>query len=489
VRFGLATLLLEDCSLTSKIALRLFFPSRLRLLVLRTHLHLIPMTDDVAAGEAVRQRAEACQKIVDEALENNWGTEEFLNSLKKAGATPGEAADYGQQFLEQRKQGLSSSPTQASDLEAGGRESTPEGLSEEQQAAFRVTRTAELAEATARASQARRDAVDAAAWKVLEAKLRKDEGDKGQSRIGKDFGAQLTELLGESEPSAPSGFPASVLDAAPHLKELGSRAFDDPHLGRTWRLRRAYGKEVDGVVDGMRAQDLAQPLARSIWKSIVEDRYVDFEKLFATMDPGYDPNDDAKDFAAGFALIKKESVSVKRSVHTESEWNRIFTTWKDGVTLLYPHRDSELQGYLRIVSDVFRAAPWDPHAAINFDAEVRKCYEQSPYRLDNRNQVQLPLLTQMFQAGAHASTSKRGSGPPSTSSAPTKRSATICNNWNLGFCEDPCSNRRKHGTCSECGGQHRAKDVDSCFAALHTQRGKGVRGGHAESGGRSSGRA
>lgn len=269
------------------------------------------MTDDIAPGEAVRLRAEAYQRIVDEALENNHGAEEFLDGLKKAGATPAEAAEYGQQFSERRKQGPSGSPTQGSDPEVGGQEGTPEGLSEDQQAAFRVARTAELAEAATRASQARRDAVDAAAWKVLEAKLRKDEGDKGQSRIGKDFGARLAELLGESEPAAPSGFPASVLDAAPHLKELGSRAFDDPHLGRTWRLRCAYGKEVDGVVDGMRAQDLAQPLARSIWRSIVEDRYVDFEKLFATMDPGYDPNDDAKDFAGGFALIKKESVSVK----------------------------------------------------------------------------------------------------------------------------------------------------------------------------------
>lgn len=66
------------------------------------------------------------------------------------------------------------------------------------------------------------------------------------------------------------------------------------------------------------------------------------------------------------------------------------------VSLLYPHQEAELQGYLKIVSDVFWAAPQDPQAAINFDAEVQKCYKQSPYQLNDCNQVQLPLLTQMF---------------------------------------------------------------------------------------------
>ena len=148
---------------------------------------------------------------------------------------------------------------------------TPDGLTEEQQVTFREVQDAELANAAVRANQSRQDAVDAAAWKILEAKLRKAESDKGQTHIGKDFGTHLAELLGEGEPAAPSGFPASVLDAAPHLKGLASRAFDDPHLGTMWHLRHAYEKEVDGVVDGMRAQDLAQPLAHSIWKSIIKD--------------------------------------------------------------------------------------------------------------------------------------------------------------------------------------------------------------------------
>jgi hypothetical protein len=101
----------------------------------------------------------------------------------------------------------------------------------------------------------------------------------------------------------------------------------------------------------------------------------------------------------------------------------------------------------------------------------------------------LPLLTQMFHAGARSGTGKRNSAPLTTSSNPQKRSATVCYNWNFGFCEDPCPNRRKHGTCSECAGQHRARDVDSCLFALQTRRGKGTRGGHTESSGGSRSRA
>ena len=64
-----------------------------------------------------------------------------------------------------------------------------------------------------------------------------------------------------------------------------------------------------------------QPLPRSIWKSIIEDRYVNFKKLFAAMDPGYDPYDIPQDIAGGFVLIKKDNTSTKHPIHTESEWN------------------------------------------------------------------------------------------------------------------------------------------------------------------------
>jgi len=447
------------------------------------------MTDEFRSGEPIRQRAEACQRIVDEALENRIGVEDFLNKLKSVGATPSEADDYGHQYTDRLEDNRGGTPTAATDSDLPPREATPEGLDDAQRSVFRDAREKELADAAERANLTRREAVDAAAWKILEAKLRRAWNDKVPNREGKDFQARLVELLGDSDPSSPSGFPSSVLEAAPHLRELPSHTFDDPHLGQTWRLRRVYEKEVEGVIDGMRGQEIGQPLPRSVWKSIIEDRYVDFEKLFAAMDPSYDPYDAPKDFGAGFVLIKKDHASAKRSIHTESEWNRVFAAWKDGVSILYPHRGSELQGYLKIVNDVFRAAPRDPLAAINFDAEVRKRYENSPYRLDDRNQVQLPLLSQMFHAGARSRIEKRSSGAVPLSGNSPKRNAIPCHNWNFGTCEDPCANRRKHGSCSECGGPHRAKDSGPCFPLLQARRGKGTRAGHAESSGGSGSRA
>lgn len=448
------------------------------------------MSNSDETGDLIRRRAETCQKIVDEALENGIEIDEFLNKLRSAGATPSEAADFGQQYTDRLEENRAGTSTQASDPQLRVREATPEGLNEIQQSAFRETRERELVEAAAGANRAREEAVVTAAWKVLEAKLKKVRNNsKTPSRLGSDLQVRLAELLGDDESSEPLGFPASVLDAAPHLKDLPSPSFDDPHLGQTWRLKRAYEKAIDNVIDGMRGQEIAQPLPRSIWKTIIEDRYVDFEKLFAGMDPNYDPNDESKDFGGGFALIKKDHASAKHPIHNESEWNRVFVAWKDGVTILYPHRESELRGYLKIVNDVFRAAPRDPFAAINFDAEVRKRYENSPYRLDDRNQVQLPLLTQMFNAGARSGSGKRNFVPSSSTGNPAKRSAVICLNWNFGTCEDPCNNRRKHGSCSECGGQHRARDSNSCFILLQTRRGKANRGGISESSGGSSGKA
>lgn len=96
--------------------------------------------------------------------------EEFLNRLKRSGVTSTKATDFGQQHSDRRARGANGSPTPRTDQESG-REATPEGLDNDQQTAFQVAYDTELVSAVARASQERRDMVDAAAWKVLEAKL------------------------------------------------------------------------------------------------------------------------------------------------------------------------------------------------------------------------------------------------------------------------------------------------------------------------------
>jgi hypothetical protein len=46
----------------------------------------------------IRARAEACQKIVDDAISGSISGPSFLERLKDAGATPNEAKDYIDQY-------------------------------------------------------------------------------------------------------------------------------------------------------------------------------------------------------------------------------------------------------------------------------------------------------------------------------------------------------------------------------------------------------
>ena len=135
----------------------------------------------------------------------------------------------------------------------------------------------------------------------------------------------LAKLLGV-ERSAPQSLPASVLALAPHLAELSMSAISDPHIEETWKLRQAIGmdKTINSLINLMQVQPLSDPIPWSIWRSIVQDHYVNFEKLFASMDKGYDHNDEPCDFGGGYALVKKEQATAKRSLRLESDWARVF---------------------------------------------------------------------------------------------------------------------------------------------------------------------
>ena len=251
--------------------------------------------------------------------------------------SPAEATDYGQQYSDQMDKIRTGTPTQGSDPEAQAWDVTPEGLDEAQLVGFWELCERVLGERRAQAEWAKEEAVISAAWKVLEAKLHKSRNDsKTLSYSSSDFQAHLAEVLGVDEPSEPAGFPSSVLEAAPHLKELLNHIFEDLHLEQTWWLKCAYEKSIDSVIDGMWGQNIAQLLPRSFWRIIIEDCYVDFEKLFAGMDPSYDPDDVPKDFGEDFTLIKKEHSLARHPVLTEFEWIWIYAAWKDGVAIFFP---------------------------------------------------------------------------------------------------------------------------------------------------------
>ncbi len=402
----------------------------------------------------VQRRTELGQRLTQEAVEEGLQPEILLDNLQNEGFTPREAKDYIDQFTQLSKLRLNSDSRQTRrDEEHQSRPVSPSG---------RRQRGAEDEE------RRNREAAEVA-WAVLRTRARQImEQPSDASKNAASLPESLAELF--ETPSSLSIL-ASVLAAAPHLAKLSTNIKADAHLEETQRLRSLYtpDKVQDAIVANAQLASTLDPIPRSIWRQITLDQFVDFEKLFASMDKGYEHLDDIKDFGAGFALIKKEQSHKKRLIRDESEWLRVFSAWRSAVGHLYPHRIQELEKYLEIVTDVFRAAPGEPHRAIHFDLEVRDRYSKRPFRMDDRGQLNLPLLAQLFQA-ANSRPSLRGTKRTdhTSSTTPTKRADTPCRKWSFGTCPtDPCPNKRKHGICFVCGEPHRAKDNPACTQFKH----------------------
>ncbi|KAF5383038.1 hypothetical protein D9615_004923 [Tricholomella constricta] len=405
-----------------------------------------PPSADVGDPENVRVRAAKFEQVVEDVLDGRMAAADFVHRLVAEGASLEEGKDYAE-LLEQRL------AQRRSDAGAGGgkgdgevddelsREPTPD-LPAEEAAAFRTER-ANLEEAKRRRLEAARSrAVDAAGWAILQAKIGRLQPALSGSGDGGALGSDaLAELLGLHRGPEPL-LPASVLAVAPHLGHLAA-SLNDPHLDETWKLRRAYttDKVIDAVVNVLQTQPLPDPISRSMWRSIVQDQFVDFERLYATMDRGYDHNDEQSELPGGFALIRRDQVSAKRGVRTEADWCRVFDTWSKAVGIVYIHRVRELEGYRKVVTELFRASP-NPMVAIQFDIDARDRYAKLPFRLDDRVELQTPLFAQVFRGpSSPGSLGKRKAVPNAGSgtSSNLKRRNVPCQNWNLGFCEDaPC---------------------------------------------------
>ncbi|KAJ6615694.1 hypothetical protein B0H10DRAFT_1800970, partial [Mycena sp. CBHHK59/15] len=359
----------------------------------------------------------------------------------------------------------------------GSRESTPEGLSSEEADKFRSDRAALLAQNKKRREDEGRRALEDIEWSVLQAKLHSLLPARHQPTRSTFTSADLERIIGIQLPTSSSStsLSAALLSVAPHMAQLSAGVTGDPHIEETWKLRRAFAadKSLDLVIDLMQLQTLVDPLPQTIW-SIVQDQYVNFEKINAAFEVGYDHQDEPKDFAGEYELVKKEQALAKRAVKTETEWVCVFAAWRTGVCLLYPHRAAELSGYLKVVTDLFRAVPQDPSVAIRFDAEARDKYAKSPLPSGQ------PRLKRHFYVIFNSSKCSSSAGNQSTSSS--KRAAIPCQNWNLSFCDAPCNNCCLHGTCSECGKPHRAKDNEKCLSTIQARRRKDSNGPDSASG-------
>jgi hypothetical protein len=238
------------------------------------------------ADETIRARAEECQRIVDEAISTFISGPAFLDRLKVAGATPDEARDYVEQYTHRRRDqdaaGLANAHGEPALAQPGGDDPDPANIA------------------------------TLVAWALLRAKVNHFQPTSSQSAAtaGGFLTEELAGLLGLS--STKGAIPASVLAKAPHLFKLSDPTATDPHLEKTQELLSVYSPQTsqDILVNKAQFAPVSDPLPRTFWRKILLDSFVDFEKLFASMDKGYDHHDDPKDFGGGYALVTVRRIKL-----------------------------------------------------------------------------------------------------------------------------------------------------------------------------------
>ncbi|THU88650.1 hypothetical protein K435DRAFT_916470, partial [Dendrothele bispora CBS 962.96] len=320
----------------------------------------------------------------------------------------------------------------------------------------------------------RNAAVEEAAWASLRSVLH--DAENTANLRSSDAPVPPAPLVPVTAPAlVTSSVPELLLAVAPHLAELDSTKQLSAHLRQTWELRRAFADTEcrDWAVSRLSACHFTDPLPSQLLKLVVEDKYVDFDKVHGAIGQSSSVAfyDEPKDFLGDLKLLRSDQLIRKLAVVTEAQWLRTYDAWCAAVIIIYKHRTEELAAYKASIISLFRASP-DPAQAIRIDKEVREHYARSPFELDQSDTFHLPLLSELLHASPSSSSAgvKRSRGTPAATSS-SKRSKSICENWNLDFCKaEKCPQGRIHGICSECGSQHRAKDSSTCFDLLSARQ-------------------
>ncbi|KAF8233294.1 hypothetical protein L208DRAFT_1557284 [Tricholoma matsutake] len=385
--------------------------------------------------------AEECQRIVEEAITGSMFSLDFLDHLKGAGVTTEEARDYIDQYSQHRRD-----QEVAGAADEGGQSSDQPNLDDPNP----------------------NDTATSVAWALLCAKVShlQPTSPQAASTPGKS-------LLGLS--GSKGAIPASVLMKVLHLSKLSNLTTTDPHLEKTQDLLLVYSPQSfqDILVNKAQFAPVGNPLPCTIWCKILLNLFIDFEKLFASMDKGYDHHDEPKDFGAGYVLVKKDQAFSKCLLWTEADWIRVFGAWLVGVAFFLPHQDTELWDYQTFVMDLFQAAPTNPLVAISFDVQVHDKYLKKLFHLDDQAQLNLPLLAQMLSSPLPANPlcgGKRVISSQASMSGNNPKCVDVPScNWSFGTCKsEVCPNHPKHGVCCICGEGHRANDNEQCFTLFQT---------------------
>ena len=150
---------------------------------------------NVAPTEETRGCAELFQHVVEDCLIRNSSPEEFLANLQEVGATSEEAVDYVEEFSQRRAL-------------VGGNTLEPQTNHEQSpdQNQTNLDPNHILTEAN---------------WQLLGAKLAHASSSSGRQHSLST--GDLLKLLGGGE-SASREIPSSVLDGAPHLRDLSAKS-------------------------------------------------------------------------------------------------------------------------------------------------------------------------------------------------------------------------------------------------------------------------
>lgn len=224
-----------------------------------------PMPDEPSGIEQVSIQAEKAQKLVDDAVEGIISCQELAESLRDVGITAGQAEDYVDEYnqrIELRK----------------AKSRRPNSLSpqpDQQQPDNDTERT---------------HAIEEAAWIRLRSKLAKATPVRPEniSRIPFNVDQVVKFLESAMGPPSPAGLSKEVLAVAPHLAQSSTSTLINPYLEQTSKAKNVYmaDKNFDRLIERGQQEILRDPISRPMWKLIIQDKYVDFEKLYATLDRG-----------------------------------------------------------------------------------------------------------------------------------------------------------------------------------------------------------
>ena len=232
--------------------------------------------------------ASACDKLVENAVEKDMPETSLADSLKKLGLKAIEAVNYINEFNQQVAIWCSKAKQPNSLPHELGAEGSDHAVDQ----------------------QECDKAIEEAAWASLQSRLESavpvSSPDPSSNVFDKMF-----KLLGQDSSSSTSLL-KSVLAVAPHLADDEDWVFKDPYLGETqkWKMVYASQKPFENLVIKAQGWKVLKPVANSIWRLVILDKYIDFEKLYATLDPGYNPNNEAKELNEQFTLLEMESTGV-----------------------------------------------------------------------------------------------------------------------------------------------------------------------------------